>query len=88
MKKTKVKMVVSIAGLAEPIYDLEEFSSKPGEEIEIHPELARHWIAAGHAIAINNGSPIEPETTSIEPTEHAVLPSPRPRGKPKKEIGE
>jgi hypothetical protein len=87
MKKTKVKMVVSIAGLAEPIYDLEEFSFKPGEEIEIHPELARHWIAAGHAIAINNGS-LQPETTSIESTEHAVLPSPRPRGRPKKEIGE
>lgn len=48
----KVRMTVSIAGNAEPRYELPEFSFAPGDEVELHPELAAAWIAAGHAEAM------------------------------------
>lgn len=45
----KVRMLVSIAGLAEPLYDLPEFSFAPGDEVRLHPDLAKAWIDCGHA---------------------------------------
>jgi hypothetical protein len=80
MAKIRVKMLVSIGGLAVPIYGLEEFSFEPGQIVELHPDLARSWISGGLAEAI-----LERETASIEPQdETAILPpgSPKkPRGK-------
>lgn len=45
----KVRMLVSIAGHAEPIYELGDFSFAPGDEVELHPALAQAWIESGHA---------------------------------------
>lgn len=53
----KVRMLVSIAGGAEPLYGLEEFSFRPGEEVDLDDTLAGHWIAAGHASAVKAPAP-------------------------------
>jgi hypothetical protein len=45
----KVRMCVSIAGHPEPRYDLDSFSFAPGDEVDLHPELAAAWLASGHA---------------------------------------
>jgi len=44
-------MRVSIAGGPEPRHDLGEFSFRPGQVAELHPDLAAAWIACGHASA-------------------------------------
>jgi hypothetical protein len=77
-KKIKVRMVVSIAGNAEPLYDLEAFSFQPEQIVELHAGLARAWIASGNAKPVDFSEP-EPETTSIAPPETAVLPEAKPR---------
>jgi len=51
-KPVKIKMNVAIAGLAEPKYDLGEFSFVPEQVVEVHPDLAAAWVVAGHAEAI------------------------------------
>lgn len=51
-KKVPVRMQVSIAGHAEPTYNLDEdFSFQPNQVVELHPTLAEAWIDCGHAIA-------------------------------------
>jgi hypothetical protein len=45
----KVRMRVSVAGNPEPRYDLASFSFAPGDEVDLHPELAAAWLASGHA---------------------------------------
>jgi hypothetical protein len=76
--KILVKMLVSIGGLSDPAHGLEEFSFQPGQEVELHPDLARSWIAAGLAEAI-----LERETASVDPqAETAILPPGSPK-KPK-----
>jgi hypothetical protein len=76
MAKIRVKILVSIGGLAESTYGLEDFSFEPGQIVELHPDLARSWIAGGLAEGV-----LERETASIEPQdETAVLPP----GSPKK----
>jgi hypothetical protein len=47
----KVRIKVSIAGLAEPLYGLEAFSFAPGHVVDLDTTLAGHWIASGTAIA-------------------------------------
>lgn len=51
-KPVKLKMLVAIAGLAEPRYDLPEFSYVPEQVVEVHPDLATAWVVAGHAEAV------------------------------------
>lgn len=49
----KVKMLVSISGLACPIAGFErDFSFAPGDEVTLKPELAKAWISVGHAEAV------------------------------------
>jgi hypothetical protein len=48
----KVKMLVSIAGHAEPKYGLPEFAFKPGEVVELTDTLAKAWIAGWLAEAV------------------------------------
>lgn len=45
----RVRMLISIAGNAEPNYGLPEFSFAPGDTPDLHKDLAKAWIAAGHA---------------------------------------
>ncbi len=48
----KVRILISIAGNAEPMYDLPDFSFAPGETLDLHDTLAQHWINAGHAESV------------------------------------
>ena len=48
----KVKILTSIAGHADPRYDLRDFSFRPGEEADVHDELAAAWIESGVAVAL------------------------------------
>jgi len=77
MTKVKVEMLTSIAGNPEPRYGLDDFAFSPGQVVDLHPDLARAWIAGGLAKA---AVPSGPETTSLEPPETAVM----PEGKPKR----
>jgi len=47
-----VRFLVSIAGNAEPMYDLPEFSFSPGDTANLHDDLAAAWIDAGHVEAV------------------------------------
>ncbi len=51
----KVTMRVSIAGGPEPVHGLGEFSFRPGQAVELHPDLAAAWIASGNASAWKPG---------------------------------
>lgn len=49
-KKTKIKMLTSIAGNADPRYDLtHDFSFEVGKVYDVHAALAQAWIAGGIA---------------------------------------
>ena len=45
----KVTIVQSIAGHADPRYELEDFSFRPGETVDLNDELAEAWLASGIA---------------------------------------
>lgn len=63
----KVRMLVSIAGLAMPHYGITgTYSLAPGDVLELHDELAEKWIASGHAEAIAD----EPEPEAQSPSEY------------------
>lgn len=51
-KKTKVKILIPVAGGAEPMYDLPDFGYAPGQIVELHPKLAQIWIATGKCEAV------------------------------------
>lgn len=57
----KVCMCVSIAGHAEPMYGLGDFSFSPGDVVDLHPDLAEAWLANGHAEAAPEEVAEEPE---------------------------
>jgi hypothetical protein len=66
----KVRMCVSIAGHAEPLYELPEFSFAPGDEVDLHADLAKAWISCGHAEKISRRKATaavaeEPEQSTI-----------------------
>lgn len=49
----KVRMCISIAGLAMPHYGItSDYSLSPGDVLELHDELAGKWLASGHAEAV------------------------------------
>ena len=48
----KVKLLVSIVGLAQPRYGLGDFAFQAEEESTLHPELAAAWIQAGYAVPV------------------------------------
>ena len=50
--KRKIRMKTSIAGNAEPMYDLRDFAFGPGQEVEVDERLAGNWIASGVAEAV------------------------------------
>jgi hypothetical protein len=52
MKKVEVKMLTSIAGLANPMYDLPDHCYAFGDIVEVHPNLAEAWIQSGIAEAV------------------------------------
>ena len=57
----KIKFVQSIAGHAEPLYSLPDFSFRPGEEAEVNATLADAWIEAGIAQPFSDlVDPVEP----------------------------
>lgn len=53
MTKIKVKMLTSIAGLANPDYDLPEHGFQAGDIAELHPKLAEAWVEAGIAALVH-----------------------------------
>lgn len=59
----KVKILVGIASA--------NWSYAPGQIVELDEKLAKAWIAAGIAEAID----VAPESTAIGPPEKAVLPA-------------
>lgn len=63
-KQTKVKMLVSIAGHAEPRYDHADFSLAPGDVVELHPDLADAWVKGGHAEAAKKNADV---TVTLSP---------------------
>lgn len=77
MKKVKVEMLTSIAGNPDLRYGPDDINFSIGEIVELHPDQARAYIAGGLAKAVA-GAP-EPETTSLQPQETAVLPEGKPR---------
>lgn len=55
-------MLVSISGLACPIAGFErDFSFSPGDVVTVKPELAKAWIAAGHAETVKEEKPAKAE---------------------------
>jgi hypothetical protein len=60
---TRVKILMSIAGLAAPEYGLEEFAFQPGQILELETALAARWIAGGIAEAAPEP---EPQATGKE----------------------
>lgn len=44
-----IRMLVSIAGHGIPEFDLPDFSFAPGDEIDLHDELAQKWVESGIA---------------------------------------
>lgn len=49
-ERTRVRMMANVNGLAMPHYDIRaEFAHTEGEVVELHPKLAKAWIASGQA---------------------------------------
>lgn len=46
----RILIQVSIAGNADPRYNLDEFGFQPGQVADIDPGLAQAWIASGVAL--------------------------------------
>jgi hypothetical protein len=68
-----VRILVSIAGHADPTYNLEDFAFQPAQVVDLDDTLAGKWIAGGIAEALE----VEPhrETASLEAPRKAVLPA-------------
>ena len=77
MTKTKVKMLTGIAGNANPAYDLPEHSYQPEQIVDLHPDLAGYWIAAGIAEAHK-----PPSAVSRQPSAVSTQPSAKPPAAP------
>jgi hypothetical protein len=57
----KIKMIQSIAGHADPRYEIADFAFRPGEEVDVFDSLAEAWIASGVAVAVvEAGGKIDP----------------------------
>jgi hypothetical protein len=61
----KVRILEPIAGNADERYGLADFSFRPGEEVELHDDLAAAWIEAGRAAAVE-----EAEEAPAAPQQH------------------
>lgn len=48
----QIKMLQSIAGHADPDNDIEEFSFKPGDVVDLKDGVAKAWVAGGLAEAV------------------------------------
>jgi hypothetical protein len=47
-----VRILMAIAGNAEPQYDQPEFSYQPGQIVAVDPNLGAAWIASGVAESV------------------------------------
>lgn len=80
MPKIKVKMLTSIAGLANPAYDLPEHGYQQDDIVELHPVLANAWIEAGIAEAVKEK---DSKTGKAAPVpSRAEAPAPKPEESP------
>ena len=52
----KIVILQSIAGHADPRYDLADFSFAPGESVDIHQDLAVAWVDSGIAVKAPSAS--------------------------------
>jgi len=73
----RVRMLTSIAGNANPLYGLGEFSFAPGDTPDLHKDLAKAWIACGHAEKLRKDASTlavdaETETAVTEESEGTV----------------
>lgn len=59
----KVRMLVSIAGHAEPLYKLPEFAFSPGDVVDVDKKLAAAWIEGGVAEKVVKAKDDLQETT-------------------------
>jgi len=72
MKRTKVKMCVSISGSPDPRDPAIALEFRPGQVVELHPDLAEAWIGSGLAVRIVEAKP--PEAAVMPAVEAATLP--------------
>ena len=68
----QIKIVQSIAGHADPRYELEDFGYRPGEVVDVDDELAASWIDAGIAAGLEEPTPPEPPPTGDPVETNAV----------------
>jgi hypothetical protein len=68
MALTKVRMVEGVSGGAMRAYGIDgDFSHKPGDIVELHADLAKHWIASGRSVkASSSSSSIQAAATPTE----------------------
>lgn len=64
----RVLIQVSIAGNADPRYNLEEFSFQPGQIADVDPDLAQAWIASGVALPAAAKAESEPAPAKVAPS--------------------
>jgi hypothetical protein len=69
MNHTKVRMVEGVVGGPMHAYGIEGyFAHKPGDEVSLHPELAKHWIGQGRAVLASSKSVSKPEAEPVSTT--------------------
>jgi hypothetical protein len=74
MQKIKVKLLTSIAGHSDERYDQPDFGYAPGQEVELHPDLATAWVSSGLAeLCTDIEAAVMPEV------EATILPTAKPR---------
>jgi hypothetical protein len=82
----KIVIKMPIAGHAEPMYSLPEFSYRPGELVEIDDTLAGHWIASGIAEAAPDIPQPEDKPEEEKPPHHGAPTHYEPQSEPTHEI--
>jgi hypothetical protein len=58
----KIRMLVAIAGHAEPNYGLDDFSFAAGEVVDVDKKLATAWIEGGLAEKASKSADVAQET--------------------------
>jgi hypothetical protein len=76
--KMKVKMLTSIAGNANPRYDLPEHSFAPQQVVDLHPQLAAAWIHSGIAEEVEQQLPVASGQPPVKAKATAAAPPVKP----------
>jgi hypothetical protein len=79
MQKIKVKLLTSIAGHSDEKYDQPDFGYAPGQEVELHPDLAAAWVSSGLAELCVEIEAAVTEAAVMPEVEATVLPTAKPR---------